>query len=458
PSARVALIDRNECAGGMWNTTYDYVRLHQPYPMFTAGNIRWKLSQPDEYLAKGTEVLTHLKYCLATIESGLSITKFWLSEASMVQEDVSQGERLVTVRVSSLPNGTPTEVISAKKVIYAQGLDVPRLEPLALSSHQVVSCTPQTVSQHFDQTSPVYIVGGGKTGMDSVLALGDRATKRKVSLIVGQGTVFAKRDLLFPTGLRRYFSRHSNLKMLLDASVQFDGSNEEDVFRSFTEKYTTNPGSGGERFLFGQLSEAECARVSELTDDYVYDYLDDVVDTERGPEIVYRSGSRVPIENGALFVNCTGHLFRGAARRTPLLSENNAVLTISSQAAFHFLPAMSSYFLSHLFFAEKLHDSSFYILDNDALVALNPKAAFLTGMTQSLLNTLLALEALPLTAFNEFGLDFDRWHPAYKRLAGLISLQINRQKLIDHCRETLDRIAQTYNVTCHPVKGLDQGH
>lgn len=34
---KVVLIDRRPNAGGMWNAAYDYVRLHQPHPMFTAG-------------------------------------------------------------------------------------------------------------------------------------------------------------------------------------------------------------------------------------------------------------------------------------------------------------------------------------------------------------------------------------------------------------------------------------
>ena len=38
---KVVLVDRRERVGGMWVDTYPYVRLHQPHPMFTAGNIKW---------------------------------------------------------------------------------------------------------------------------------------------------------------------------------------------------------------------------------------------------------------------------------------------------------------------------------------------------------------------------------------------------------------------------------
>jgi cation diffusion facilitator CzcD-associated flavoprotein CzcO len=48
---KVILVDRRERVGGMWVVTYPYVRLHQPHPMFTAGNIEWTLGQDRSYLA-----------------------------------------------------------------------------------------------------------------------------------------------------------------------------------------------------------------------------------------------------------------------------------------------------------------------------------------------------------------------------------------------------------------------
>jgi hypothetical protein len=44
----------------MWNTAYDYVRLHQPHPMFTVGDMKWAWNKPRDYLAKRDEVRDHL--------------------------------------------------------------------------------------------------------------------------------------------------------------------------------------------------------------------------------------------------------------------------------------------------------------------------------------------------------------------------------------------------------------
>ncbi len=61
---KVILVDRRERVGGMWVDTYSYVRLHQPHPMFTAGNIKWTLGQDRSYLATKGEVLDHFEHCL----------------------------------------------------------------------------------------------------------------------------------------------------------------------------------------------------------------------------------------------------------------------------------------------------------------------------------------------------------------------------------------------------------
>ena len=71
--ARVLLIDREQTAGGMWNLAYDYVRLHQPHPMFTVGDIRWDWKRPSTYLAKRDEVRDHLVGALAVVAEAINL-------------------------------------------------------------------------------------------------------------------------------------------------------------------------------------------------------------------------------------------------------------------------------------------------------------------------------------------------------------------------------------------------
>ena len=80
---KVILVDRRERVGGMWVDTYPYVRLHQPHPMFTAGNIEWTLGQDRSYLATKGEVLDHLEHCLNVIKQRVQVDELfgWVMES-----------------------------------------------------------------------------------------------------------------------------------------------------------------------------------------------------------------------------------------------------------------------------------------------------------------------------------------------------------------------------------------
>ena len=47
-----------------------------------------------------------------------------------------------------------------------------------------------------DSDTPVWIVGGGKTAMDTAHALITRYPGREVNLVAGAGTFFARREFL----------------------------------------------------------------------------------------------------------------------------------------------------------------------------------------------------------------------------------------------------------------------
>lgn len=66
---KVVLVDSRPRVGGMWVDTYPYVRLHQPHPMFTAGDIEWSLGADRSYLATKGEVLDHFTHPTAEAEN-----------------------------------------------------------------------------------------------------------------------------------------------------------------------------------------------------------------------------------------------------------------------------------------------------------------------------------------------------------------------------------------------------
>ncbi|MEM6298256.1 MAG: NAD(P)-binding protein, partial [Bacteroidota bacterium] len=71
---KVIVIDKRKATGGMWNSTYNHVRLHQPHKLFTAGNIAWKLNKPAAHLASRTEILDQFDNCWQQLNKNLNIT------------------------------------------------------------------------------------------------------------------------------------------------------------------------------------------------------------------------------------------------------------------------------------------------------------------------------------------------------------------------------------------------
>ncbi|MGN6336601.1 NAD(P)-binding protein, partial [Mycobacterium sp.] len=133
---KVILIDRRPRAGGMWVDVYPYVRLHQPHPMFTAGNIRWTIGKDRAYLATKGEVLDHFRHCVDVIRERVQVDEYfgWDCES----EDEANG----IVRVTARAADGRTLVVEAKRLIKAYGLGITPNEPLGISSARVHSVSP----------------------------------------------------------------------------------------------------------------------------------------------------------------------------------------------------------------------------------------------------------------------------------------------------------------------------
>jgi cation diffusion facilitator CzcD-associated flavoprotein CzcO len=71
--ARVILVDRRPRVGGMWVDAYPYVRLHQPHPWFTAGDIGWTQGHDRSHLATRPEVLDHFQHCLDVVRRRVTV-------------------------------------------------------------------------------------------------------------------------------------------------------------------------------------------------------------------------------------------------------------------------------------------------------------------------------------------------------------------------------------------------
>ncbi|WP_450104095.1 potassium transporter [Rhodococcus triatomae] len=395
------------------------MRLHQPHRLFTAGNIAWELDRPASYLATKDEVLTHLRHCADVIERRMPVDERFGCSVESVTES---GDG---VDVRYLGADGRLHHLRAARVIKALGYDISPNDPLPLSSSRVRSVSPDScdVREIASDDAPVWIVGSGKTAMDTVHALVADGPGREVNLVAGSGTYFIRRDGTFPIGARRWW--HSPLPNSVLASVahRFDGTNEAVVARWYRDRHGTGPLPTARNFMLGILSDAENTTISAGLGEVRMDHLVDVVDRNGATEVVFRSGARAPVARDSWIVNCSGYMLRSEHPYEPYVSETGSVVSVQLRSAVLPLPAYMGYYLSHLLHAGLVRETPLYAIDFEELRRRGAKPLFaFTGMTLAMYNLGLLAEALPARVLRTAAFDYDRWYPRHRQMLGLLRL------------------------------------
>ncbi|MFD6388484.1 FAD-dependent oxidoreductase [Nocardia sp. NPDC060259] len=446
---KVVLVDSRKQVGGMWADTYPYVRLHQPHGLFTAGNIAWTLGRERSYLATKPEVLDHLEYCLDTIKQRVQVDE--LFGWTMVSHDETAG----IVRITCESADGATVVVEAKRLIKAYGFRIAPNAPFDVSSTRVRSISPDFCDLHGDDirgsAAPVWIIGGGKTAMDTALELITEYPGREVNLVAGVGTFFQSRERLFPSGARRWWAGELSSSLIRETSRRFDGTNEADVWDWHRTTYGTwvTPETGS--FLLGILSEAENSTIASGLRRVVMDYLVDAVDDHEATRLVFRSGVTTTIPPGSWIVNCTGYVMRRDHPYEPYVSSSGAVLSIQPRSATLYLTSMIGYFLTNLMFLDRISDTPLYELDVPELLSKSRTVVPYTLFALTLYNAGIIYDNVPLTVFRDFGLDFDRWYPLPRRMTAMTRFALTHRRDREHLRRTLDTVRDRFDVRCGPL-------
>ncbi len=446
---RLLLADRREDPGGMWNDTYDYVRLHQPHPFFTAADIRWTQGHPPAHLASKAEVLAHFHHCLEVVSQRTRL------DTRLGAEYLGHTERDGIVEVTLRTADGTVETLTADRLVKAFGHDIAVNPALPLSSTRVHSVSPNAHDMQTgpisEDSAPVWVVGGGKTGMDTALALVRAQPHRDVRVLVGAGTSFFVREEWFPSGLRRWTGKRVN-QYGVDYTLQFDGANEADVQRWFLQKAGHAPVDEPRDFVLGIVGRDEMATLRERVKEFAKEYLADVVDTADGPVLHLRSGATRPLADGTWIVNCTGYVGKGDQAYEPHASPSGRVVSINDRAAVTHLTSFAGYFLTHALMRDLLPLEDLYELDLQALgndPALKPTVG-IACFTASLHNFSVFFDALPLSVFSRNGLDYDGWFPKPRVLGGALRFAATHHRMRARQRAALD-VLGTRGVHSGPV-------
>ncbi|MBX7433518.1 FAD-dependent oxidoreductase [Mycobacterium sp. Y57] len=446
---KVVLIDRRPAPGGMWVDTYPYVRLHQPHPMFTAGDIEWTLNKEPSHLATRDEVLGHFAHCLDEIGNRISVDERygWTLEAD---EETTDGVR-ITCRT---PSGE-VRVIEAAKLIKAYGFRVTPNDPLPLTSTRVNSVSPDSCDVRGGEIgrsdTPVWVVGGGKTAMDTAHALITRYPGREVNLVAGSGTMFSSREHFFPDGAHRWWGGTTVSRLAREISQRFDGTNEDDVAAWFRVNHGISLTPDCRNFLLGVLSESERRTIAAGLNHVIMDHVVDAVDRNGSTDLVLRSGATRSVQPGSWIVNCTGYITQGEHPDEPYMSASGSTVSINLRSATLHFSSYGGYFLTHLLFLGRLRDVPLYALDLQDLWSKSkpvlPYAMFMLAQH----NLGLIADAVPARVFGECGLDFDRWYPWHRRMAGTARFMVTHRRERARQRRALDTIRDRFEVRCGPL-------
>ncbi|WP_306307354.1 FAD-dependent oxidoreductase [Nocardia takedensis] len=443
---KVVLIERRPRAGGMWIDTYPYVRLHQPYRFFTVGDLGWDLDTKPSYLATKDEVLVHLTRCLDVLSRRVQlVTRFG-------EEFESDTETGGYVRITTRSADGTTRVIEAERLIKAYGCQIVPNEPLPLSSARINSVSPDYHDLRKgalkNSDTPVWVIGGGKTAMDTAQLLIAEYPGREINLVTGSGTYFMRRDRMFPEGIRKWWAGNEPISLFSRLANRFDGANEEEMVALFRDNYCTRLTPDASNFLFSYLSDAESATIAAGLTTTVLERLVDAVDRGEITELVFRDGSTRPVPHGSWVVNCTGYLLARQHSYEPYASASGAVLSIQQRSATLQPVTVQSYFMTHLMFLDRLRDAPLYELDVEELRRKANRVLPYALMALNQHNFSVIADSVPMKAFLDCGADVSRWFPLPRRLVNAAQFLRTHRRDRDHHRRTLETVRERFDVRC----------
>ena len=349
---RIAIVDRRHSWGGHWVEQYGFVTLHQPRQQYTPGNEKWPDKDQPERLATKSEVLAHFERCARKLSRRASITCLFGHEydenAALINSE--SGAPRLHLSCSTVDTGCDipksTHHITARGLIRALGHStVPLRAPLVLSSSRVRSvaiCDP-IIESPSTAGECVYLVGSGKTALDVANhILASPEPPAKLVLITGRGVCFMNREMLFPSGAPPPGA--INFCSFVHRLVLMAGEKSPEALPALIEQlkkegFLLSPSPHAEVLRNGIASPVEVEAVAAGATFEAGHLLDVSDDGAAGPRLVIRRldgcVQHVPIEEGALVVNCTSNYPTGehAVRLEPLLSCGGRVLTTRSELA-----------------------------------------------------------------------------------------------------------------------------
>ena len=432
--SHVLMVDIRDGYAGQWRDQYAYVRLHQPYQHFTAGNFSWRIKKPRGYLANRDEVISHLNNIAVEAAKKVNVENYFKYRYIKHTED-EDGVSVILQSVDNNENEDPIEV-RTKRLILAQGFDIKILKPLDWESTLINSMSvsdPAIVDINTNNLPPaIYIIGGGKTAMDCALHLIKKTGGNvQINMFAGRGSFFGVRENWFPTNWRRWVYGSCSVfsDNILNFVLRYQGDNAAEVYQEFVRRnilhgLVPKP----ENFSFGLVSKAELTAIKFGLEKVYVGHVKSIHDVSGSPIALLEHKGKVTehaLETGAWVINATSHIKEIGT--IPIMSKGGKVCAPQNVL---FFSGPSAFVITHLLFLGKLEEC--WKLLRYTSVEEEPKDRMGLNWTVFYLSNLMEMIfLLPIKVLLQLSADYNRWFPWYRQIPAMINLIWYRSKIRD---------------------------
>ncbi|MEM9452942.1 MAG: hypothetical protein AAGF11_02100 [Myxococcota bacterium] len=440
PRQRAVIADMRADWGGQWLEQYDFVRLHQPYRHFTAYDQAWALDRDPSHLASRAEILDHMRDLGARAGTRQPVSP--LFGHRYVGHERKPGSPLLEVTFESVADPSSTVVVRTPRIIKATGFDLPIKKPLSLSSSAVESVAPVGLRQAVTGgDAEFYVIGSGKTAMDAVLFIRNRAPDAPVTLVAGNGAMFLNRDRLFPRGrLGRHLRGRLLFPFMMEYALRWDGSNHRALSREMLRRGDMiSPVPDPNSCQFGLLGTEEMSRVTHALRRCIKGRLADIVDVDGVPTLKMQDGRMLPLPatkpgRRRVVVNCTENITE--ANPEPILQQGGRVLAPQFVGIFS---GPTATMLTHAWFRGALEKivPQFYRVDLVPIDPVRKQETFFRLSLATVHNVGLLGQALPASLLMRDLSNMMTWYPLHRQLLAQLTLLRARERLARHAAAVL---------------------
>lgn len=321
--ATFVLVDKHHMPGGHWNDAYPFVRLHQPSAFYGVASTQLGSDRIDEVgsnkgyyeLASGAEVSAYFDSVMRErfLPSG-RVQYFPMCEVT--------GDG----RFRSLVSDSEYEVDVARKTVDGTFFNttVPSTHTRKYAVDDDVDCvTPNELPRRAAEFRRFTVVGGGKTGMDTLVWLLEAGVEPDaISWICPRDSWLINRDTTQPG---RRFAKASAGSFIAQLEALASAGDVDELFERFEAAgvmLRIDPSVRPGMFHYATISRGEVEQISRVENVIRQGHVTRIA----ADRLVMASGDEIEASPGTLYIDCTATAVEFVGDKTTTVFEGDRII------------------------------------------------------------------------------------------------------------------------------------